>query len=92
MDNSHNAELFFSARADLFLKSRVRIQINPSSGEIRISCLCSGSYNDEDVYLFSTNQSGDTDFTQQYRGHRNNATVKENMCITHTYGQDEIMI
>jgi len=35
-----------------------------------------GSYNDEDVYLFSTNQSGDTDFTQQYRGHRNNATVK----------------
>ena len=45
--------------------------------------LCSGSYNDEDVYLFSTTQSGeDTDFTQQYRGHRNNATVKENICIT----------
>ncbi|XP_074652203.1 DDB1- and CUL4-associated factor 8-like [Tubulanus polymorphus] len=35
-----------------------------------------GTYNDEDIYLFDTSHSDGADFTHQYSGHRNNATVK----------------
>lgn len=34
------------------------------------------SYNDEDIYSFSTAKSDDEDFLHRYQGHRNNATVK----------------
>ena len=35
-----------------------------------------GSYNDEDIYLFNTADPEGADQVQQYRGHRNSATVK----------------
>ncbi|XP_067674843.1 DDB1- and CUL4-associated factor 8-like [Haliotis asinina] len=35
-----------------------------------------GTYNDEDIYLFNNLHSDGAEFTQRYRGHRNNATVK----------------
>ncbi|XP_046389045.1 DDB1- and CUL4-associated factor 8-like [Ischnura elegans] len=34
-----------------------------------------GSYNDEDIYLFGTNES-ESEYLHRYEGHRNNATVK----------------
>jgi len=35
-----------------------------------------GSYNDEDIYLFRTDDPEGSDFTHRYQGHRNSATVK----------------
>jgi DDB1- and CUL4-associated factor 8 len=34
------------------------------------------SYNDEDIYLFSSQRSDVADVLHRYQGHRNNATVK----------------
>ncbi|XP_001632024.3 DDB1- and CUL4-associated factor 8 isoform X2 [Nematostella vectensis] len=34
------------------------------------------SYNDEDIYLFDSYSSSGAEFVKQYKGHRNNATVK----------------
>ncbi|XP_014262273.1 DDB1- and CUL4-associated factor 8 isoform X2 [Cimex lectularius] len=35
-----------------------------------------GSYNDQDIYLFDTKHSSETDFIHRYEGHRNSETVK----------------
>jgi len=36
-----------------------------------------GSYNDEDIYMFNTHETGEcTDYVHRYQGHRNSATVK----------------
>ena len=35
-----------------------------------------GSYNDEDIYLFNTNDPEGSGHCHQYKGHRNSATVK----------------
>lgn len=35
-----------------------------------------GTYNDEDIYLFSNEHSDSADYIHRYRGHRNNQTVK----------------
>jgi len=35
-----------------------------------------GSYNDEDIYLFRTDDPEGSDYTHRYQGHRNSATVK----------------
>jgi len=35
-----------------------------------------GSYNDEDIYLFNTEDPEGADFKRRYQGHRNSATVK----------------
>ncbi|KAJ8316054.1 hypothetical protein KUTeg_006068 [Tegillarca granosa] len=35
-----------------------------------------GSYNDEDIYLFSNQHSDGAEYIHKYSGHRNNATVK----------------
>jgi len=35
-----------------------------------------GTYNDEDIYLFETEQTNENEYVHRYKGHRNNATVK----------------
>jgi len=35
-----------------------------------------GTYNDDDIYLFDTNQANENEYKHRYKGHRNNATVK----------------
>ncbi|XP_043915183.1 DDB1- and CUL4-associated factor 8 [Protopterus annectens] len=58
-------------------------QIN-SSSKANVTCLVYSyngaellaSYNDEDIYLFDSSHSDGAEFTQRYKGHRNNATVK----------------
>jgi len=35
-----------------------------------------GSYNDEDIYLFRTDDPEGSDYSHRYQGHRNSATVK----------------
>ena len=34
------------------------------------------SYNDEDIYLFDASHSSESNYIHQYKGHRNNQTVK----------------
>ncbi|KAH3715481.1 hypothetical protein DPMN_058192 [Dreissena polymorpha] len=58
--------------------------IENSHMKANVTCACYnyngteliGTYNDEDIYLFSNEHSGDSDFVHRYRGHRNNQTVK----------------
>ena len=36
-----------------------------------------GTYNDDDVYMFSTEKSDSANYIHRYQGHRNNATGKK---------------
>ena len=40
------------------------------------------SYNDEDIYLFDTSHSSESEYIKKYRGHRNSATgIYMYMCV-----------
>ena len=38
-----------------------------------------GTYNDDDVYMFSTEKSDSANYIHRYQGHRNNATGKKKL-------------
>ena len=47
-----------------------------------------GSYNDEDIYLFNTDDAEGSDYVHKYQGHRNSATVKG----VNFYGSHRLLI